>query len=73
MTTKVTYTEKTQDWNEGATVYWFDVEGTENDGLYGVVQGGCDDYIVDGHGISSTRSNDPLLELCVITDEMIAA
>ena len=69
MTTK--YISKDQNWNDGTTTYWFDVDGTE----YGIVQDGPDAYPVDYNSlpIANEHEASKIIESCVVTDSMRAA
>ena len=66
-----TYHSKDQNWMNGSTTYWFDIDGE----LYGVVEGeGAGVVDSDGHPIDY---NDDLRSdverSCTVTDEMRAA
>lgn len=66
-TMKTTYMSKDQNWNDGTTTYWFDVNGD----TYGVVHGGesCNSKVVDCAGAPSDYYTADQFE---ITPEMIA-
>lgn len=63
-----TYINKDQNWADGTTTYWFDVNGT----IYGVVHGGpsCNAAVVDDEGYPTSDFN---VDDFDITDDMIAA
>lgn len=65
-----TYHSKDQNWMNGSTTYWFEIDGE----LYGIVEGE-DDGVVDSDS-SPMDYNDSLRNTveraCVVTDEMRA-
>lgn len=68
---KTTFIEKEQDWDNEATLYWFDVSG----GLYAISESGGRATIIDGYGDDVI---DPELEIeltaaLIVTDDMRAA
>lgn len=65
-TMKATYISKDQNWNDGTTTYWFDVNGE----TYGVVDAGYDaKAVVDCDSVPTT---DFITDNFEITEEMIA-
>ncbi len=67
--TTATYIEKDQNWMDGNTIYWFDVDGEE----FGIVEG-QDEGIVDCDGAPITNEHDRIAveRHCIVTDEMRA-
>lgn len=67
------FIEKEQIWADGATRYWFDVNGEE----YAVVESGCDDAVVvdsEGYPVNlGDNKNSHLRDLVeAVTDQMRA-
>ncbi|MCR0998685.1 hypothetical protein [Serratia rubidaea] len=66
-TINATYISKDQNWNDGTTIYWFDVNGE----TYGVVHGGesWNSSVVDCDGAPSDHYTADQFN---VTEEMIA-
>lgn len=70
------YTGKDQDWNMGATTYWFDdvVVFDEPAAKYGIVESGFDTSVVDSDGYPIDYEPSHVVSAikaeCVVTDEM---
>ncbi|BEO75158.1 MULTISPECIES: hypothetical protein [Serratia] len=66
-TIKATYISKDQNWNDGTTTYWFDVNGE----TFGVVHGGesWNAKVVDCDGAPSDQYT---VDQFNVTEEMIA-
>jgi hypothetical protein len=65
------YISKDQNWNDGNTTYWFDVDGNE----YGIVEEGFETYPVDHNSspIENEYVASEIIESCVVTDAMRTA
>lgn len=65
-TITATFITKDQNWTDGTTVYWFDIEGE----TFGVLQEGSDSKVVDCDGNPTTEYS---ASQFTITDDMIFA
>ena len=79
---KATYTSKDQNWQDEATIYWFQIDGHDhNSGLsfdddqYGICESGPGADVVDSDGAPVDYNESLKLcvqRLCVVTDDMRA-